>query len=134
MDIEFFVPGKPAQQGSKRHVGRGIMVESNPRLKDWRASVALAGRIAMTDDAPVKEPVHIVLEFVFSRPNSHFTKKGLRPDAPAVFTNAPDLDKLVRAIGDALTGIVWNDDRQIWQVVAKKLYGDKPGCLIRVRS
>jgi crossover junction endodeoxyribonuclease RusA len=27
--IVFTVPGKPAPQGSKRHVGRGIMVESS---------------------------------------------------------------------------------------------------------
>jgi len=38
--IWFEVPGIPAPQGSKRHVGGGRMVESSRSLPEWRASVA----------------------------------------------------------------------------------------------
>jgi hypothetical protein len=35
----------------------------------------------------------------------------------------PDLDKCIRALNDALTGILWVDDGQVVGVSAKKLYG-----------
>jgi Holliday junction resolvase RusA-like endonuclease len=39
----------------------------------------------------------------------------------------PDLDKLIRAILDALTGVVWRDDGQVVDIVASKVYADTPG-------
>jgi Holliday junction resolvase RusA-like endonuclease len=37
-------------------------------------------------------------------------------------TTKPDLDKLVRAIGDGLTGVVILDDKQIVELHARKIY------------
>ena len=56
----------------------------------------------------------------------------LRPSAPRYHTGPPDLDKLQRAIGDALTATVIRDDRQIavWQT--QKLYGKTSGARIDV--
>jgi crossover junction endodeoxyribonuclease RusA len=45
--ITFYVPGKPAPRGSKRHVGRGIMVDSSREVGPWRERVALAAHNAM---------------------------------------------------------------------------------------
>jgi len=45
--ITFFVPGKPAPQGSKRHVGRGIMLESSREVGPWRERVALVAHNVM---------------------------------------------------------------------------------------
>jgi len=40
---------------------------------------------------------------------------------PAV---APDIDKLLRAVSDALTGVGYMDDAQIVEVYASKIYAD----------
>ena len=50
--------------------------------------------------------------------------------ASALPDRAPDLDKLVRAALDALTGIVFGDDGQVCELYAHKLYGDGPGSLV----
>lgn len=42
MIVEFFASGTPAPQGSKRHVGRGIMIESSRKVRPWRAAVVAA--------------------------------------------------------------------------------------------
>ena len=42
--ITFWVDGLPAAQGSKKHVGRGIMVEANKNLPAWRKAIAAAAR------------------------------------------------------------------------------------------
>ena len=38
-EFSLFVPGIPAPQGSKRHVGHGVMVESSARVKSWRVDI-----------------------------------------------------------------------------------------------
>lgn len=122
MTIQFFCPGTPAQQGSKRYVGNGIMLESNPNLKSWRAVVATACPIT----TPFTCGIAIEIEFRYSRPASHFGRRDKKPylkgNAPIYKTSAPDCDKLIRAIGDSLKGIAYRDDALIVQITASKLY------------
>lgn len=129
--IVVFVPGDPASQGSKRHVGGGRMVESSKKLKPWRSDV----RCHLLDDenqpkARFEGAVHVEAEFVMPRPSG--TPK--RSDPPAV--KKADLDKLLRAIFDAITSSgVWRDDKQVVSVAAAKRLaklGETPGCHIEI--
>jgi crossover junction endodeoxyribonuclease RusA len=78
-----------------------------------------------------REPLAGALElrvvFGFPRPKSHYrTGRNvgeLKIDAPRYCTTKPDADKLLRAIGDAVTGIVCRDDSQFVEITATKLYG-----------
>ena len=49
---------------------------------------------------------------------------------------APDLDKLVRGVGDGIgqSGMIWGDDSQIVEIMARKFYADdrQPGATIRI--
>jgi crossover junction endodeoxyribonuclease RusA len=111
-----FIPGTPAPQGSKRHVGGGVMIESSKALKPWRQDV----RMALLDAAaqPVARfegPVLVRCIFVMPRPVS--TPKRSTP--PAV--KKPDLDKLCRAVLDAVGSAgVWRDDSQVVRLIADK--------------
>lgn len=107
-----FVPGRPAPQGSKRHLGNGIMVEASKAVKPWRVDVAWAVRAHFP--TPLDGPVRLELEFVMPRPKS----APKRSTPPAV--KRPDLDKLARAVLDAITGVVVSDDSQIVELVASK--------------
>ncbi len=79
-------------------------------LKRWRASIAEQARVAMGGRPPWQAHCRLSCEFVFARPASHWTTTGkLRKGAPD-FPGVPDLSKLVRAVEDALTGIVYRDD------------------------
>jgi Holliday junction resolvase RusA-like endonuclease len=141
--VDFFVHGTPRPQGSKKAswnsrarryaagkvVGRGkvVMRESSEGLKPWRAIVAGLAAVNRPRLAPKGVPVSLVLEFVFERPASHFKRGKLREDAPRFVTRRPDIDKLERAILDALTGVVWFDDSQVAIVEKQKRYGEKSG-------
>lgn len=116
--IEFTVQGDPAPQGSKRHVGNGIMVESaSATLKPWRAAIAAAAAEA-GDGYCFTGPVRLTAVYYLRRPAGHYgTGRNftvVRPGAPAYPHRKPDLDKLQRAFLDALTtsGII-RDDAQI---------------------
>lgn len=136
--ISFFVEGVPAPQGSKDHVGNGRMVESSKRLKPWRATVRAAARAAWEGE-PYAGPVSVDVTFRFLRPKSHYgTGRNaaiLKGSAPSHHAYRPDVDKLARAILDALTGVAWSDDSQVVAVHACKRWTDGcevPGALIRI--
>jgi len=125
----------PATQGSKRHVGNGIMRETNQRLPAWRSTVA---HCALATNQPlISAPVSIAITFRFLRPQSHYRKSGLAPSAPLLLTSKQkgDIDKLSRAVLDALTGTLLLDDSQVVQLSAHKRWattGERPGALITI--
>lgn len=124
--VEFTVAGVPAPQGSKTRTKWG-MREDNPNTRPWREAVAWEATAAMKGRKPLSGPLEMAVGFYFPRPKSHFrTGKHdgeLKDSAPAYCATKPDLDKLVRAIGDAITGVVCRDDSQLVQVLAAKHYG-----------
>lgn len=127
--IVFRVPGRPAPQGSKRHVGRGILVESSREVGPWRERVALAAHGAMDGRSLISEAVTVELGFVMPRPKS--APKRSTPPA----SKRPDIDKLARAVLDALTNTMLADDALIVDLHATKRLaevGEAPGVAITV--
>jgi crossover junction endodeoxyribonuclease RusA len=122
--IEISVDGTARPQGSKTHVGNGIMIESSKHVANWRNWVRLQACEVMrlNQHAMLNGPVQISVTFYMDRPKSHSTTKGLRPTAPTYHTGKPDIDKLLRAILDALTGVCFRDDSQIAIVSCEKNY------------
>lgn len=130
--ISFFVPGKAITEGSTRYLGvRGgkpIITHDNPELLEWRQKVAQVAVLYARQagwELPLDEPVAIRVAFTLAPP------KRQRWDKPAV---KPDLDKLQRAIGDALgaKGSVLREDSRICEWCAVKQYGDKPGVQVTI--
>ena len=135
--IHFNVEGiRPAPQGSKKHVGRGIMVESSTNLKPWREAVR---QEALKADAPMTlGPVLLELAFRFARPKGHFNAKGqIKTTAPRHVITKPDIDKIQRSTLDALTGVLFKDDSQVCRIIGIKSYcmeGELEGCEIIVQN
>lgn len=130
--ISFFVPGKSITEGSTRYLGvRGgkpIITHDNPELSAWRQKVAQVAVLYARQagwELPLDEPVVVRVAFTLAPP------KRQRWDKPAV---KPDLDKLQRAIGDALgaKGSVLREDSRICEWCAVKQYGDKPGVQVTI--
>lgn len=147
--LDIFVNGVPMPQGSKRalrnqHSGRVQLVESSKRVEPWRADIrAEVGRATAAVTFPKSGPMAVDLYFTLPRPSGHYrTGKNagmLRELAPPYPAGRPDLDKLVRAVLDAIgsTGMVWDDDARVCHVNAWKYYAtpDEPaGVQITVRS
>lgn len=120
--------GKAAPQGSKRHVGHGIMIESSKAVKPWRERVHHAALEALAGAPRIEGPVQVHVVFYFDRPKNHYrTGRNadlLRDNAPAFPTGGVgDLDKLQRSCFDSLsTAGVWRDDSQVVAVTAEKRF------------
>lgn len=125
--MRIIIPGTPQQQGSKRFVrGRGI--EANKNLAPWRADAIHAIQQQFDGREVITGPIRVQAICRYVRPKSHYrTGRNahlVRENAPYWKASAPDLDKLQRAIGDALTqsgAIV--DDSQIVAWDASKVWG-----------
>lgn len=137
--FSFSVKGRPAPQGSKKHVGRGILIEVSKNVYSWRKYIKVTAKRLLPKPWHAKMGIHLEAEFLFKRPKSHYRANGeLKPLAPAhCKTRVGDLDKLVRALADALTGVAYEDDSQIISLKATKRYARKnehEGAIIRVAT
>lgn len=146
--VAFRVVGRPQPAGSKRafivkrKTGRqGVAVaDDNPLAKGWKGEVASAAADAMGGDHTEWElldgPLGLHVIFRVKRPRSHFrtgrNAGEVRQAAPAYPTVKPDSTKLLRAVEDALTGVVWRDDAQVVEQVVYKHYGEPEGASVVV--
>lgn len=131
VSVSWTTIGDAAPQGSKRHVGNGVMIEASKKLPVWREQ--LINDIARAADGCVFDSgVQITLIFKFPRLKAHFNSKGqLKPNAPLFKMTKPDIDKLCRAVLDAITlsGVI-RDDSLCYSIEAQKMYcgiGESPG-------
>ena len=136
--ITFTVPGIPAGQGSMRpfkHARTGkarMKAENRKALLAWRAAIKLFASQQWGGRRPTENAVAVHADFKFARPESHYrTGKyagQLKATAPKrMKAKKNDLDKLLRALLDALTGLVYMDDGQVDTLSATKRYDNAPG-------
>jgi Holliday junction resolvase RusA-like endonuclease len=139
--ITFDVLGLPQPQGSMKSLGnrggRTILTHSNgAALMPWRQVLASAALAARPDGWDLSRPVGLSLTFRFPRPAGHYRTNGtLKPAAPSAKLTKPDLDKLIRACGDAWAGIVYRGDQQIVSIAAAKRFivgTEAPGLLATI--
>jgi crossover junction endodeoxyribonuclease RusA len=118
--VTFRVDGTPAPKGSTRAFvikGRAVTTEANKHTRPWAALVKDAARESAGPSIVFARGVPVCLKAVFTLP-----RPASLPKRVADHTKKPDLDKLARAIKDALTGIVWQDDSQVTALVIAKRY------------
>jgi len=154
--LEFTVVGKPEPQGSTkafvpvhpktkqpfRRADGGIVVNvtsDNPKLKAWRERIKIAADGSAWVDDPMAGPVTVDVTFYLKRPDGHMgtgrNAGTVKASAPAFPVVRPDVDKLIRGLLDALTGLAWGDDSQVVEIVARKRYaapGESEGARVMV--
>lgn len=125
--LSFVASGVPIGQAALSTGAHGKSYYRNGKtLRPWRKAVAEAAReqIAELPAAlgaavyPLAKDVAIELDVTFWLPRPKSVSESKRP-LPTV---PPDTQHLVRAVEDALTGIVWADDSQITDTTSRKRY------------
>lgn len=133
--VAFSVLGTPTPKGSFTRMPHGGMVpagtvESRKRMDQWRMDVRNAARYAMDNQPPLEGPLRLFVEFALLPPKSiPKAKQGWK-----LPTTKPDVDKLLRMMADALTGIVYRDDSQLVAIALNKRYAwdNQPGAEVSV--
>ena len=122
--VIFTVEGVAVPKGSTKSFvinGKAATTNANPKTKGWEMRVATEAQAKRGDFYVPKtskgnDAVEVVAAFFLSPPK---TGKRSHP------TVKPDIDKLARTVLDALTGVMFEDDSQVTQLVARKQYLEK---------
>lgn len=147
------VYGTPQQRGSKspyvpkhkdgslvtRPNGNPLVVvrDSNKKSGDWMTAVRQAAGEVWQGDL-LDEPLILQVRFWFARPKGHYgtgrNAGRVKPSAPRRHAQEPDLSKLVRCLEDALTGVVYRDDRLIasYRRTGKAWTTGSAGAVVRI--
>lgn len=147
MEFQFFIDGVAQPAGSKKWLpthgkagGRPLIVDANAKAKPWQgvcAAVALQAMRANGHYAPFECALFIDAFFYQPRPKGHYGAKGTlnahgrRHPYPDV---KPDRGKLLRAIEDAFSGVIYRDDNLVVGGLVEKRYGTRQGVLVRVST
>lgn len=145
-ELVLVVRGKPISQGSMRAVAAGVLRhQDSTALKQWRDAITrealvACGRTWVPCDAAVEVDVTFTVPPLASTPT----------DRPTPSTGYRDLDKLERAVGDAMCPSdptrfrVYSSDMRICDWHPHRTYPrpvhthpdalDEPGVVIRVRA
>ena len=115
------IDGLPKPQGSKRVFNGRIVEASGNALKVWRKAIADACQANVNEDHKLLVgPVRVEVDFYLPRPKTVKLKDRGLPIVP------PDLDKLARGLLDGIgqSEVVWGDDSQVVELIARKHYDD----------
>lgn len=124
MTRSFVVAGRATKGSTVSFIGRDKIVtkpDSSQQLRDWTKACGWAARRVRVPMAKAGIGVRIEVTYELAAP------KRCRRTTPCV---RPDVDKLARALLDALTGIAYEDDGQVVELLVRKVYG--PATLARV--
>ena len=126
--IEVRVYGFPIAQGRPRavRVGGGIRVYDPETSRDWKRTVQ-GQLLAVKPPVLLAGPLRVSLYFFLPRPKS-------APKRVIYVTTRPDVENLAKACLDAMTGLIYVDDRQIVDLHVTKEYSPEPGVLICVEE
>lgn len=130
-----FVAGTPIAKGNLRRNRWGASYDATKGLSAWSELVRGTVAAECAGAEPEAGAVALRVTFWLPRPASHFgtgrNRERLREAAPRVPTTRPDVDKLLRAVLDAMKGTVYHDDGQVVSVHVIKSYCERrPGVLI----
>lgn len=113
-----------AQPRAGRHkLPSGITVtfeaKKDHKIHIFKADLRKAAADQMAGRPPLQGDVAIKVLFVLPRPGNLHWKTKAMPRVP--HTKKPDADNLIKGLKDALKGIVWRDDNQVWHEDVKKV-------------
>lgn len=127
MHLSFTAHGVPTSQGSVTAYptkgGRGVRVVSKtPKLVEWREIVRHAAELAAGEAWETQDGAALVhITFYLDRPKTAPKTRDVLPK------KKEDLDKLVRAIFDAVTSAgIWTDDSRATGLTTFKFFAVGP--------
>lgn len=126
----FFVPGQPKAKGRPRMTRRGhVFTPKATKEAEREIADSVSAQGAEVEDGPVSVTIKLMMQIPKSWPE---WKKDAARMGHYRHVSRPDVDNLVKLTKDALNGICWKDDSQVYHVTAEKMYADSPGTWIEV--
>jgi Holliday junction resolvase RusA-like endonuclease len=119
-------------QPRPRFVRKGgyVGIYEPAEITAYKEAIALIGRRAVPGVLPYWDrtvPLSLTLRFDFPLPQKVMKAERARRLMRGWHVLRPDLDNLSKAVMDALTGIWWERDEQIAELVVSKMWTSEEG-------
>jgi len=137
VELDFYVPGQPIAKGRPKFSTRGGFAKAYTPAKtvNYENLVRYAAAEAMQGAAPIPGPVHLWIHIGLQIPASWSKKRrGLAAEQMIAATKKPDADNVLKAVKDAINGVVFIDDAQVVSIGLLKEYSEIPGVKVRIRT
>ena len=129
--LMFEIPGSPIGQGRPKFstINGHAKAYDPEKSRNYKAYVRMLATQAMKETGfeRIDGPCAVLINAFFEVPKSkskRFREAALKgTERP---TKKPDADNIVKAIQDALNGLVYKDDAYIVHLACQKFYSDNP--------
>jgi len=128
MRVVFEIPGTPIAQPRHKITARGkfahAYIPKSHAIHEHKQAARNAAMLEWVDPEtgrplpPTDKPVRMCFMFVMPRPKDKCWKTRPTPRYP--HTGKPDTDNLVKGLKDALEGILYHNDSQVYAEFARK--------------
>ncbi|MGP5352509.1 RusA family crossover junction endodeoxyribonuclease [Pseudomonas helleri] len=133
--VSFVVPGEPQGKGRPRvgSVAGQARMFTPAKTLAYEGVIAFAAQQAMDGRALITGPVLLEMHMLHPIRDSWSKKKKAGALAGEIApTIKCDADNCLKAVCDALNGIVWKDDVQVVNVSLSKRFAETPGVRVRI--
>ena len=133
--LHFHVPGQPIGKGRPRigKVGAHARMFTPTKTVNYEGLVAFAAQQAMKGASLFENACEVKMRIDCQIPASWSQKKQRAAEAGEIRpTTKPDVDNIVKAVFDAINGVVWKDDVQVVALTLTKRYSMVPGVAVRI--
>ena len=132
MRIDVWMIGQPIGKGRPRFTRQG-RAYTPTKTRDYEKRLAAIASDKMVELGldPIAVPCKVHVLAQFEVPKSWSRKRTEAAWRAEVFPGRPDIDNVIKIALDALNGVMFEDDAQVYQVGATKKYGD-PMILITI--
>ena len=134
--IEFTIYGEPVAQGRPRATttnGQARLYDPE-KSRDYKQYVRLAA-VEHKPATPLSGEIELVVDVYRPIPKSmpKYKRKlaiagKLRP------ITKPDVDNYVKGIKDGLSGVIWQDDKQVVSMTVRKWYSEAPRVELKIQE
>lgn len=127
------IPGTPVAKGRPKFATRGKFVTAYTPKATKDAENVISMEAKKQGVTAFSGPVELWIDFYMPIPKSVSKRERERlNNGPHI--KRPDADNLAKLVLDALNGIAWEDDNQVFKLSIEKLYSDNPRTEIFIKE
>mgnify|MGYP000284737306 CR=1 FL=1 len=135
--VEFTVPGQVRGKGRPiaSTISGHVRMRTPAKTAAYEGLIALAAQRALNGRPQFEGAVHVVLRITHEPPASWSKRKRAAALASEILpTCKPDIDNVLKAVGDGCNGVLWRDDAQIATASVVRRYGEPCGLHVLVMN
>ena len=131
MKYKITIPGNPIAKGRPRLGKYGTYTPK--KTADFESYVEYCWAAEYGNLKPSDKPLEVGIVFYMPIPKSASKRAKTGMDLGEIkHIKKPDLDNMAKAVLDALNGLAYIDDSQIYSLTLYKTYSEQPGTYLKI--